>query len=120
LVVDGQGLGVGLDGQPAADVTGWHTVAVAIELEAQIFADQSIGGVAVIGKQGRHRKKRLNEESLAGTFSRFAVDPLVGDFLQPLPHLAIHVSQVGEGAQRPEVLAQVSDAGALDFAFFPG
>src|SRR5947209_6725744 len=48
------------------------------------------------------------------------MEPLVGNFLQPLPYLTIYVSQVGEGAQRPEILAQVSDAGALDLAFLPG
>ena len=57
---------------------------------------------------------------MVGTFSRFTMEPLIGDFIQPLPHLAIHVSQVGEGAQRPEVLAQVSDAGALNLALTEG
>jgi hypothetical protein len=98
LVVDGQGLGVSLDGQAAPDVAGRHTVAVAIELDPQIFADERIGGIAVIGNQGRHREKRLDNESLVRTFARLAMQPLIGDFVQPLPHLTIHVSQVGEGA----------------------
>ena len=51
LVVDDQGLRIGFDSQPAADVAGRHTVTVAVELEAQIFVDESIGGVAVIGQQ---------------------------------------------------------------------
>ena len=43
---------------------------------------------------------------------------LIGDFGQPLPHLTIHVMQIGELAQGPEVLTQVSDS-AFDFSFFP-
>ena len=42
----------------------------------------------------------------------------VGDFAQPLPHPPVHVVQIGELAQRPEVLTQVTD-GAFDFPFFP-
>ena len=44
---------------------------------------------------------------------------LVGDFFQPLARLRVHIGQIGEGAQRPEVLAHISD-GSFDFAFFPG
>src|SRR5260370_2105899 len=47
------------------------------------------------------------------------MEPLIGDFVQPLPRLTIHVSQAGEHAQGPEVLAQVSDAGALHLALLP-
>src|ERR1700691_3878139 len=43
---------------------------------------------------------------------------LIGDFAQPLPDLSIHIVQIGELAQRPEVLPQVTD-GAFDFPFFP-
>ena len=42
----------------------------------------------------------------------------VGNFAQPLPHLPVHIVQIGELAQRPEVLAQVTD-GAFDFPFLP-
>ena len=48
----------------------------------------------------------------------FAMLALIGDFGQPLPRLAIHIVQIGELAQRPEVLAEIAD-GAFDFAFFP-
>jgi hypothetical protein len=41
---------------------------------------------------------------------------LIGDFGQPLPRLTIDVVQIGELAQRPEVLAKIP-YGALDFSF---
>ena len=44
--------------------------------------------------------------------------PLVGDFGEPLPRLAIHIVQIGELAQRPEALTCIPD-GALHFAFLP-
>ena len=42
----------------------------------------------------------------------------VGDFVQPLPHLPVHIVQIGELAQGPEVLAEITD-GAFNLAFFP-
>src|SRR5260370_827080 len=45
--------------------------------------------------------------------------PAVGDFVQPLAHLAIHVRQIGERAQRPEVAPKISDS-AFDLSLFPG
>src|SRR5450432_3373755 len=41
----------------------------------------------------------------------------VGDLGQPLSCLAVHIVQVGEVAQRPEILAHVSDTAALHFSF---
>jgi len=45
------------------------------------------------------------------------MSPLVGDFVQPLTNLTIHMSEVAKGSERPEVLTQVADAGTLHFAF---
>jgi len=47
------------------------------------------------------------------------VQALVGNFVQPLPHLAIDIGEVGKLAERPEVLAEIADAPAFDLAFFP-
>jgi hypothetical protein len=43
----------------------------------------------------------------------------IGDLLQPLPHLAIDIRQVGELAEGPEVLANVGYPAALHFTFLP-
>ena len=47
------------------------------------------------------------------------MESLVGNLGQPLSRLAVHVMQVGELAQRPEILANVSDAAAFHLPFFP-
>ena len=47
------------------------------------------------------------------------MESLIGDLGQPLSRLAVHIVQVGELAQRPEILAHVSDAAAFHFSFFP-
>ncbi len=44
---------------------------------------------------------------------------LVRHLLQPLADLTIDVDQIAERPQRPEALAQVADAGALDGPLFP-
>ena len=38
--------------------------------------------------------------------------------VEPLPHLPIHVREIGEGAQRPEVGTEIGDA-LFHLAFFP-
>ena len=43
----------------------------------------------------------------------------VGDLGQPLPRLAVHIVQISELAQRPEILAHVSDTAAFHFSFLP-
>src|SRR3954452_2976865 len=43
---------------------------------------------------------------------------LIGDLGQPLPDLAIDIVEIGELAQGPEVLAEITD-GTFDLAFFP-
>ena len=55
-------------------------------------------------------------EAIQRPLTGFAMHALIGDFGQPLPHLPVHIVQIGELAQRPEVLAKISD-GALDFSF---
>ena len=44
---------------------------------------------------------------------------LIGYLGQPLSRLAVHIVQVGELAQRPEILAHVSDGAAFHFPFLP-
>jgi hypothetical protein len=44
---------------------------------------------------------------------------LIGDLGQPVTRLRVHIGQVREGAQRPEILADIAD-GPLHFSFFPG
>ena len=43
---------------------------------------------------------------------------MIGNFSEPLPHLAVDVMQIGELAQGPEILPEVPDS-AFDFSFFP-
>src|SRR6516164_2773573 len=44
---------------------------------------------------------------------------LVSNFRQPLARLAVHVVQIGELPQRPEILAGVSNPAAFYLSFFP-
>src|SRR5450755_2656426 len=47
------------------------------------------------------------------------MEALIGNLSQPLSRLAVHIVQVGELAQWPEILAHVSDAATFHFSFFP-
>ena len=57
-------------------------------------------------------------KTLQGPLPCFAMQPLVGDFREPLADLAIDIVQIGELTQRPEALTGIAD-GALHFAFLP-
>ena len=46
------------------------------------------------------------------------MQPLVGNFGEPLPRLTVHIMHIDEVPQRPETLARIPD-GALHFSFFP-
>ena len=43
----------------------------------------------------------------------------IGDFVEPLPHLAVEVRQIGERAQGPEIGTKIGDAPFFNFSFFP-
>jgi hypothetical protein len=43
----------------------------------------------------------------------------VGDLIEPLTRLAVHIVEVEEIAQRPEVLTDVTDATAFYFSLLP-
>ncbi len=42
----------------------------------------------------------------------------IGNLLQPAARLRVHVAEIGKRAERPEVLAHISD-GTFDLTFFP-
>ena len=81
--------------------------------------DQRFGRVAVVVRNDRQRPQRFRLEAIQRALAGLAMQALIGDFGQPLPHLPIHIVQIGELAQRPEVLAKISD-GAFDFSFGTG
>ena len=80
--------------------------------------DERLDRVAMVVRDDRQGAQSFGLESIDGALAGFAVLPLVGDFGEPLPGLAIHIVQIGELAQRPETLARIPD-GALHFSFFP-
>src|ERR1700678_2296968 len=118
LIVDGDGRSVSLDGELVADITSGHAVAVAVEGETHIFMHEGLDGVAAVGKHGGQLPERLRLETFVGRLPGFAMTALVGALLEPLAGLRIHIGQIGEGAQRPEVLAHVAD-GSFHFALLP-
>ncbi len=65
--------------------------------------DDDLGGIAIIRVEGWQRSQGLHTKTLFGRLSGFPMLPAVGDFVQPLAHLTVHVRQVGERAQRPEL-----------------
>jgi hypothetical protein len=84
--------------------------------KTQIFMHERLGDIAAVGKHGGQLPERLRLETFAGRLPGFAMPALVGDFLQPLAGLRVHIGQIGEGTQGPEVLAHITE-GSLDFAF---
>jgi hypothetical protein len=117
-IVDSDGTGIGLEREAAAYKTWGRTVTVSIEVQAEIFVDESFHGIAIVVRNDRQRTQGIGLESIDGALTGFAVQSLVGDFRQPVPRLAIHIMQIGELPQWPETLARMADD-ALHFSFFP-
>ena len=117
-VEDGYGTGIGLEREATAHETRGHTITISIEVQTEVFIDKRLHRVAMIIGNNRQRTQGVGLKPIDGALAGFTVQPLVGDFRQPLPHLAIYVMQISELAQRPETLACIAD-GPLHFSFFP-
>ena len=114
-IVDGDRTGVGLQRETAAGEAMRHAVAIAVELQSDIFVDQRLDGVAIIRRDDRQTSESIGLETIDGTLSRFAVQAPIGDLIEPFTRLAVHIVEVEEIAQRPEVLPDVTDAAAFHF-----
>jgi hypothetical protein len=90
---------------------------VGTEVPAEVFVKEDFGGVAIIGSQCRQGTQAVGTEAIAGTLAGFAMEPLIGDFLEPLPGLVVHIDQIGEGAQRPEVMTEIANSAFSTFPF---
>ena len=78
--------------------------------------NQRLDCVAMVVGDDRQGAQSVGFESIDGALARFPVEPLVGDFGEPLPCLAVDIVQVRELSQGPEILACIPD-GPLDFSF---
>src|ERR1035437_2972054 len=93
-----------------------YAVAIAVELQSHVFVDQRLDGVAIIRCDDRQTAEGIGLKTIDGTLSRFAVQSPIGDLIEPLTPLAVHVVEVEKIAQRPEVLPDVTDAATLHFS----
>jgi hypothetical protein len=118
-VIQGHRGGIGLGNQVLAHPACRSTVAIGVEVPAQVLVDEDLGGVAVIGGERWQGPQTVGAEALAGPLAGFPMQAGIGDLLKLLSHLAIHIDEIGEGAQRPEIMAEVADAGLFNFSLFP-
>ena len=66
-MVDGDGTGIGFHREPVSDKAMRDTVAVAIELQAEIFVDQGLRSVPVIVRDHRQRAQGIGPEAIDGS-----------------------------------------------------
>jgi len=118
-VVQRHGGSVGFDDEALAHEMGRGTVAIAVEVQAKILLHPSLDGVAVIGSEGGQRSQTVRAEAITGSLTRFAVESLISDLVQPLPRLAVDVGEVRKPAEGPEVLTDVADAPTFHLSFLP-
>src|SRR5205085_8199620 len=92
---------------------------IAVELQSHVFVNQRLDGVAIIRCDDRQTSEGIGLETIDGTLSRLAVHSPICDLIEPFTRLAVHIVEVEEIAQRPEVLRDVSDATAFHFPLLP-
>ena len=92
-----------------------HAVAIAVELQSHVFVNQRLDGVAIVRRDDRQTSEGIGLETIDWALSRFAVQAPVGDLIEPFTCLAVHIVEVEEIAQGPEVLPDVTDATAFHF-----
>ena len=96
-----------------------HAVAIAVELQSYVFVNQRLNGVAIIRRDDRQASESIGLETIDRALSCFAVQAPVGDLIEPLTRLAVHVVDVQEIAQRPEVLPHITDTATFYFPLLP-
>src|SRR5438045_2401823 len=96
-----------------------HAVAIAVELQPHVLVNQRLDGVSIIRRDGRQTSEGIGLETIDWALSRFAVQSPIGDLIEPFTRLAVHIVEVEEIAQRPEVLPDVTDATAFHFPLLP-
>ncbi len=110
---------VGLDNETLADQMRWGAVTIAVELQTNVLLHQGFGGVAVIGSEGGERPETIGTEAITRPLTGLTMQALVGDLIEPLPHLAINIREISKLAKWPEVLAEVTDASAFHLPLLP-
>ena len=80
---------------------------------------QGLDGVALIRCDVRQSPKGVRLETIAWPLSRFAVQSPIGDLIEPLTSLAVHIVEVEKIAQLPEVLPHVTDAATFHLSLLP-
>ena len=120
LVVEGNAVRIGLDGEADSDKARRDAVAVTVKTEAEISVHQGQCRVSVVAVDSRQWLQRVGAESLLRALAGFAVDAAVGYFVEPGSGLTIDIGQIGKLAQGPEVLTDIADATFFDFTFLPG
>ena len=74
-----------------ANVTRWDAIAVAIERQPEIFVDQSLGGIPIVGHDYGQSAQSLGLKAHCGSFSGFAMAALIGDLFQPVSRLRVDI-----------------------------
>ena len=84
LVINGDCRRVGFDGELVADITWRHTVAIAVEAEAEILVNQSLGKIAIVGRDCGQGSQGLWLKAFLRSLIGFAMASLIGHFFEPL------------------------------------
>jgi hypothetical protein len=87
-------------------------------VQTEILVDERHHRIAMVVRNDRKWTQGIGLKSIDGALACFAVQSLIGDFGEPLPGLAVHIMQVGELSEWPEVFARIPN-GTLDLSFFP-
>jgi hypothetical protein len=69
-----------------------HAVAVAIERQPEIFVDQSLRGVTIVGHDHGQSAPSLGLKARFGSLSGFAMATLIGNLFEPVARLQVDIS----------------------------
>ena len=120
LEVEGNVVMIGLDGEGFGNRPGGRRIGVAIAWDREIAMDLGDRGVPAIGHKHGQRTHRLGLKALDRAKPGGVVDTSVGHLGAPPIGLRLEGIEVGEDAQRPEVVANIMNGAFFDFAFFLG
>ena len=91
LVIDGDRRGIGLHRELMAHVAWRHTVAVAIETQAEILVHERIDAIAIIQMDCGYELQTFWLKAFVGCLTGFTMTALIGHVLEPLMSLRVDV-----------------------------
>lgn len=120
IEIDGESVWICFGSDLFLNSPGRNRVPVAVKENRKIGMDREGAGVTTVGQRMNEGVERFGFEALAGPLSGGGMQTYIGDGISPLKGLAVHVVEIHEVFEGPEVVPNVVDGAFFNFSLLVG